>query len=95
MDTLLLLLRSISILSFRFFTPSPLPSSFVHHADHEQIGTMLLYSPIVSTEFVCALSRLFSNMVQARWTSIAWTLYRIERIDLGDESRTRCLSDTD
>ena len=78
MDTLLLLLRSISILSI-FHLPPPL--FFVHHANHEQIGTMLLYSAIVLSLFV--LSRLFLNMVGRRLGSF----YRIRRIDLGDESR--------
>lgn len=67
MDTLLLLLRSISILSI-FHLPPPL--FFVHHANHEQIGTMLLYSAIVLTEFVCAIKIVFEH----GWPSLGLVL---------------------
>lgn len=67
MDTLLLLLRSISILSI-FHLPPPL--FFIHHANHEQIGTMLLYSAIVLTEFVCAIKIVFEH----GWPSLGLVL---------------------
>lgn len=81
MDTLLLLLRSISTLSIFH-----LPLFFVHHANHASKSVRCYYTLQSFWPSLFVLSRLFLNMVGHRLGSF----YRIRRIDLGDESRTRC-----